>query len=146
MMVDPAVAASERPVILYDGVCGLCHRLNRFVLERDRHDRIRFASLQGDFGRAVLARHGRDAARLETVCVLVPLRPSDERLLAKSDAILFILRELGRGWRVAGALGILPRRLRDAVYDGVARHRYRLFGKLDACPLPEERYRRKFLG
>jgi len=145
-MAEPAVTTSERPVILYDGVCGLCHRLNRFVLERDRHDRIRFASLQSEFGRAALARHGRDAGRLETVCVLVPARASGERLLVKSDAVLFILRELGGGWKLAGALRILPRRLRDVGYDQVARHRYRVFGKLDACPLPEERYRRKFVG
>jgi predicted DCC family thiol-disulfide oxidoreductase YuxK len=138
--------AATRPIILYDGVCGLCNRLNQFVLKRDRHDRVRFAALQSAFGRAALQRHGRDAGALETVCVLVPGPPPGERLLVKSDAILFILRELGGGWRLAAALNVVPRVLRDLAYDQVARTRYRVFGKLDACPLPEERHRRKFIG
>ena len=119
-------------VLFYDGVCGLCDRIVRFVLRHDRRRRFRFAPLQGDFARATLARYGRDARQLDSVCVLI-----DGRLLEKSDAVCAILRDLGGVWRlVALPLRLLPRRLRDAGYDWFASRRYRWFGRFDECPLP----------
>ena len=133
------------PIILYDGVCGLCNRLNRFVLARDPAGRFRFAMLQGPVAGEILARHGRDPRDLDTLyLVLDPGRPS-ERLLRKSDAALWILRELGGGWRLTGALRIVPRAIRDLGYDLVARTRYRLFGRYDTCPVPDPRHRARFL-
>jgi predicted DCC family thiol-disulfide oxidoreductase YuxK len=141
----PRAAADAAPIILYDGVCGLCHRLNRFVLARDVAGRFRFAALQGALAREILARHGRDARDLDTLYLVLGHGRPDERLLRKSDAVLWILRELGGGWRAAGALGVLPGRLRDLGYDLVARARYRLFGRYETCPLPDPRYRARFL-
>jgi predicted DCC family thiol-disulfide oxidoreductase YuxK len=139
-------AAEGTPIILYDGVCGLCHRLTHFVLARDPAGRFRFAALQGALAREILARHGRDPRDLDTLyLVLGPGRP-DERLLRKSDAALRILGELGSPWWAASALRVVPRRLRDFGYDLVARTRYRLFGRYDTCPLPDPRHRARFLG
>ena len=140
----PSVTA-DAPVILYDGVCGLCNRLNRFVLARDRIGRFRFASLQSAIAAEMLGRHGRDPRDLDTLYViLAPGRP-DEHLLRKSDAVLRILGELGGVWRMSGVLRLVPRAIRDAGYDLVARTRYRLFGRFDACPLPDPRHRARFL-
>jgi predicted DCC family thiol-disulfide oxidoreductase YuxK len=138
-------AFEDGPIILYDGVCGLCHRLNRFVLARDAAARFRFAALQSPFAAEILTRHGRDPRDLDTVYLVLGLGRPDERLLRKSDAVLWILRELGWPWRMTAALCVLPRTLRDLGYDLVARTRYRLFGRYDACPLPEPRHRARFL-
>jgi predicted DCC family thiol-disulfide oxidoreductase YuxK len=133
------------PIILYDGVCGLCHRLNRFVLARDAAGRFRFAALQSPLAGEILARHGRDPRDLDTLYLVLGHGQADERLLRKSDAALWILRELGGPWRAAPALRVVPRRLRDLGYDLVARSRYRVFGRYDTCPLPDPRHRGRFL-
>jgi predicted DCC family thiol-disulfide oxidoreductase YuxK len=136
---------ADAPIILYDGVCGLCNRLNRFVLARDHTGRFRFAALQSPLAGAIIGRHGRDSRDLDTIyLVLDPGRPG-ERLLEKSDALLWILDELGGGWRLAGAFRVVPRAIRDLGYGLVARTRYRLFGRYDACPLPDPRHRTRFL-
>ena len=132
------------PIILYDGVCGLCNRLNQFLLKRDIHDRIRFASLQSEFAAKVLRRHGADPDDLDTVYVIEDYETPNERLLARSDAILDVVRELGGFWKIAGWGKILPRPIRDTLYKLVARNRYRVFGKYDTCMMPEPRYRKSF--
>jgi predicted DCC family thiol-disulfide oxidoreductase YuxK len=144
-MSDPSHAATEAPIILYDGVCGLCNRLNRLVLARDPSGRFRFAALQSALAGEILARHGRDPGDLDTLWVVLAHGRPGERLLAKSDAVLWILHELGGAWRAAGALRIVPRGMRDRGYDLVARTRYRLFGRSDACPLPDPVHRARFL-
>jgi predicted DCC family thiol-disulfide oxidoreductase YuxK len=143
--VSDARGPAEAPIILYDGVCGLCHRLVRFVLARDRAGRFRFAALQSDLVREILTRHGRDPRDLDTLYLVLGHGRSDERLLRKSDAALWILRALGGPWQAAGALHVVPRPLRDLGYDLVARTRYRIFGRYDACPLPDPRHRGRFL-
>jgi predicted DCC family thiol-disulfide oxidoreductase YuxK len=138
-------ASADAPIILYDGVCGLCHRLNRFVLARDPAGRFRFAALQSALAGEILARHGRDPQDLDTLYLVLGHGRADERLLRKSDAALWILRELGGPWRAASLLRVVPRALRDLGYDLVARTRYRLFGRYDACPIPDPRHRARFL-
>src|SRR5262249_51367927 len=149
-IASPASAVSETapggaPIILYDGVCGLCNRLNRFVLARDPVGHFRFAALQSALAGEILVRHGRDPRDLDTLyLVLAPGQP-EERLLRKSDAALWILCELGGGWRLTAALRVVPRPIRDLGYDLVARTRYRLFGRYDTCPAPDSRHRARFL-
>jgi predicted DCC family thiol-disulfide oxidoreductase YuxK len=130
-------------ILFYDGVCGLCSRLVRFLLARDRDGRLKFAPLQGSFASETLARHGHDPARLDTVYLLTALGTSEERVQRKSRAVLAALTMLPGAWRLAGALRIIPRFLLDAFYDAVARVRYRVFGRTDQCriPAPEERQR-----
>jgi len=135
----------SNPVILYDGVCGLCNRLVQFVLKRDKRDYFRFASLQNEFASSLLQKHGQDPHDLDTVYVVVDYGQPTERLLARSDAILFLLRQLGGIWKLASLGKLLPRITRDGIYKLVARNRYRVFGKYDACMLPEPEHRAKFL-
>ena len=135
----------SNPIVLYDGVCGLCNHLVQFLLKRDNHDRFRFASLQSEFTSRLLTRHGVDPHDLDTVYVLRNHDQSDETLLARSDAILYMLGQLGGVWSVAGVGSVLPRAFRDAVYKVVARNRYRVFGKHESCLLPEPKHRAKFL-
>ena len=133
-------------IVFYDGVCGLCNRLVQFLLKRDRHDRLRFASLQSDFASKVLGRHGIDPKDLDTVHVVENYEQTSERVLNRSDAILRAGRELGGMWAFAARLGcVVPRPLRNVFYRFVATNRYRVFGKYDTCMLPEPRHRAKFL-
>ena len=134
------------PIILYDGVCGLCNRLVQFLLKHDKQGRLRFASLQSDFAARVLQRHGIDTKDLDTLHVIENYEQPGERVLQRSDAILRAGRELGGFWSVSSAAGkVVPRPLRDVIYRFVARNRYRVFGKYDTCMLPEPNQRSRFL-
>ncbi|HEV7474021.1 MAG TPA: DCC1-like thiol-disulfide oxidoreductase family protein [Pyrinomonadaceae bacterium] len=136
---------NNHSIVFYDGVCGLCNHLVQFLLKRDAHDRFRFASLQSDFARNVLTRHGRDPHDLDTVYVVKDYNQSNEALLSHSDAILHMLNQLGGIWKLTGIGRVLPKVFRDAVYRTVARNRYRVFGKHESCMLPEPQHRQKFL-
>jgi predicted DCC family thiol-disulfide oxidoreductase YuxK len=134
------------PIILYDGVCGLCDRLVQFILKHDSLDRFRFASLQSHFAVQVLRRHGSVPEGLDTMYVVLDHTLPGERLASRSEAAVVVLRELGGGWSALGVtLRVLPEWLRNWGYSLVARNRYRVFGKYDSCPLPSEKDRRKFL-
>ena len=133
-------------IVLYDGICGLCNRMVQFLLKRDRQDQLQFASLQSDFAKIVLARHGLDAADLDTVQVVEHYDQPNERVLSRSDAILRAGIALGGFWRFAATVGrFLPRGLRDLFYRFVATNRYSVFGKYETCLLPEPNQRKKFL-
>ncbi|HKO61475.1 MAG TPA: DCC1-like thiol-disulfide oxidoreductase family protein [Pyrinomonadaceae bacterium] len=133
------------PIVLYDGVCGLCNRLNQFLLKRDHHDRLRFASLQSSLAESLTLRHGADSKDLDTVYVLVDHNRPTEHLLSRSDAIIYVLTQLGGAWKLMGAARIVPAALRNIAYNIVARNRYRVFGKHDSCMLPDPKNREKFL-
>ena len=151
-MSAPAALPSTPPapdelVVLYDGVCGLCNGLVKFVLPRDRRLRIRFAALQGAYAGAVLARHGivpPPGDPQSIVLVAHPGTPS-ERLYVRSEAALRIGRALSGAWRLVGLFRVVPRPLRDWVYDRVAKNRYRIFGRYDACPMPTPESRARFV-
>lgn len=137
--------SAGRHLILYDGVCGLCHRFVRFVLARDHRRRFRFTSVQSDCGRAVLAAHGEPSDGLETIRVAVDYESGSPRLLARAAAVLFVLDRLGRPWSLAAVFRVLPPGLSDRIYDRIAAHRYRLFGRYPACMIPDSDHRDRFL-
>jgi predicted DCC family thiol-disulfide oxidoreductase YuxK len=134
------------PILLYDGVCGLCNRFVQFTLRRDRSATFRFASLQSNLAAHVLARHSADPAALDTVYVVLNHELRYESLLSRSDAVHFVLKQLGGFPRAAAAaLQILPTFLRNAAYNTLAGHRYRIFGRSDTCILPDDQDRPRFL-
>ena len=134
------------PIILYDGVCGLCNRSVQFLLKHDKDGRLQFASLQSDFARKILARHGINPDQLDTLHVVVNYEQPDETILNRSNAVLRAGSELGGIWKTLAAIArIVPAPLRDLSYRLVARHRYRLFGKFETCMLPDPGQRSRFL-
>ncbi len=132
-------------LLLYDGVCGLCNRFNQFILRRDSRDQFRFASLQSILASDLLRCYGHDANRLDTVYVVASYGEPGERLYAKAHAVLFVLRTLGGVWGLARVCAFLPSWFLDLLYDFVATHRYRFFGRSDSCMLPEPWHRSKFI-
>lgn len=140
---ERADGSSARPErIFYDGSCGLCHRAVRFVIARDPDGRrFRYASLQGTTFAALVSEERR-AGLPDSIVVLT----EDGRLLIRSDAFIHILRRLGGFWRfVAEIIGIVPRVIRDGMYDFIARVRYRIFGRrVEVCPVTPAELRARF--
>ena len=132
-------------LVLYDGVCGLCNRAVQAILRRDRAGLFLFASLQGEPGRRALEHHGLLDGLPDSIVLLVDQGKPGERVLLRSAAVLFIAGELGGLWSIFRLLGWLPVSFRDRLYDRVARNRYRWFGRMDSCPVPQNRYRDRFL-
>jgi predicted DCC family thiol-disulfide oxidoreductase YuxK len=138
---DATIPAVDGPVVLYDGTCGLCDRSVQLILRHDRRGRFRFAALQSDIGRALLERHGLAVDALDTV-VLV----EDGRAFVKSRAALGIARWMDAPWPALRVLAVIPRPVRDFLYDRLAKNRYRIFGRVDACMLPPPEVRARFLS
>lgn len=134
-----------RHLLLYDGVCGLCNWLVQVVLDHDPGGRFHYAALQSDTARDTLARYGASAAALDSVYVIENYRDAAPRLLSRGEAALFLFRHFGGAWRVLNVLRVLPSPVLDWGYRLVARHRYRLFGKYDTCPLPDPAVRARFI-
>jgi predicted DCC family thiol-disulfide oxidoreductase YuxK len=133
------------PVLLYDGLCGFCDRTVQFILARDPGGIMRFAPLQGEFAGDVLRRHPALQGVDSLVWADASEQPKAAHPLVRTDAILAIADYLGWPWRAAGIFRIVPRFLRDWAYDLFARHRYQLFGRYDACPLPSLNTRARFI-
>jgi predicted DCC family thiol-disulfide oxidoreductase YuxK len=127
------------PVVLYDGECGLCHRSVKFLLARDG-GQLYYAPLQGETAQALRAKHPQIPRTLESV-VLV----DRDRVHLRSKAFLYGAKYLTRPWRFAYALRWLPAFLLDLGYRLIARARYRIWGKYEACRLPTTDERAKLL-
>lgn len=150
-----------RLLVIYDGQCGLCNRSVRWFLQRDRGDRLRFVAYESPKIAGLLERHGMSANVAErnstvrpepvpgvpgTILVVQDAGGLTERMLIRSDAVLAILRELPWPWPAMGkALGWIPRPLRDLGYRIIARWRYRIWGRLESCPVPTAEERTRFL-
>ena len=129
-------------VLLYDGTCGFCAASVQFVLRHERRATLRFATLEGPLGEGARRSH----PELAGVDSVVWVEPARGRVLVRSDAALAVAAYLGGPWRALAALGrLVPRRLRDAVYDLIARNRYRIAGRVEACPVPTPEQRGRFI-
>ena len=129
------------PLLLYDGVCALCNAAVTFVLKWDGSRTVRFAPLQGETAARVLAERPGLAGIDSMIWV-----DADGRAFTRSAAALAIARHVGGGWATLAALArIIPTGLRDAIYDLVARMRYRVFGRYDVCTVPPTEHRARFL-
>jgi len=132
-------------LLFYDGVCGLCDRLVHFLLARDRAGRIRFAQLQGELAKRELSSRGYNPADLDSVFVIADWQSNRPRVLTRSRAVLYALAQLGGPWRLLARIGrVVPAVIADVVYVFIARRRYRLFGRFDACPVPRPEWRNRF--
>jgi len=144
-LLDPNVVSSkvfstdQRPVILFDGVCNMCNNAVNLALDWDPKGKLRFSALQSDVGRSLLEANGRKADDISSI-VLV----TKDGAFVKSDAVLKITEELTPlsllPLKPAAVLGrfIVPKFLRDVIYDGVADNRYQLMGKRTECRLDDD--------
>ena len=147
-MTDEGAQRAAGPgahLVLYDGVCGLCSRVVQFLLEHDRRAVFSFAQLQGPAGRLMVARWGGDPDELTSFYVCADYGTPAARVFTRSDAALFVTRQLGWPWKVLAVASVVPKALRDALYHLVARIRYRVFGRHDQCLVPRPEQRSRFV-
>lgn len=142
---EGASGAEGAHLVLYDGVCGLCSRLLQFLLEHDHRAVFTFASLQSAIGRGMVERWGGNPHELTSFYVLANYRTDHARIFSRSGAAIFVAGELGWPWKVAVLLRLLPTAILDRVYDVVARHRYRVFGRHEQCLTPRPEFRGRFV-
>ena len=142
---QPPSAPEGEHLILYDGVCGLCNRLLRFLLRHDHRHVFRFASLQSSVGQAIVQRNGGDPGQLTSLYLVADYQKAAERAFTRSEAALFVAEHLGWPWKAARWLRFVPKGIRDRAYDLVARTRYRLFGRYDRCLMPDPEFRSRFI-
>lgn len=127
-------------IIFFDGVCNLCNGLVKFIIKADRSRQIRFSPLQSEAARDRLKNIGINADELSSVAYI-----TNGKIYYKSAAILHILNDTGGIWRAFYPFILLPRFIRDALYDFVAAHRYKIFGRRESCMIPDENVSGRFL-
>lgn len=130
----------QEKVLLFDGVCNLCTWSVQFILRHDQRGRIMFASLQSKAAQRILNTFHRDSANFDSVLYI-----KHGEIYERSDAALEVIKEFHPAWQLLLIFKILPRPLRDAMYDCVAQYRYKVFGKRDMCYVPGEDISYRFL-
>ncbi|MGE0141807.1 MAG: thiol-disulfide oxidoreductase DCC family protein [Planctomycetota bacterium] len=141
---DPPAARSVHPIVLFDGQCNLCSASVQWILRRDRRARFRFASLQSRAGSAAVAAAGHRGSIPDSL-VLIDAARDRPRIRFRSSAVLGIASHLGFPWSLAVVGYVIPRVLRDAAYDFIARRRLRWFGSRATCWVPTKELRSRFL-
>jgi predicted DCC family thiol-disulfide oxidoreductase YuxK len=134
------VVMAREPLILFDGVCNLCNAWVRFVIRHDPAGVFRFAAQQSPTGQAIIEDHLRGTAQLSSVILI-----EDNATYTESEAVLRVLAQLHPPWSWISLLRFIPRRVRDACYRFVVRHRHRWFGRTEVCQLPPADMRSRFI-
>lgn len=141
MTAEDAIANSDdHPVLLFDGTCNLCNGSIQFIIPRDPDGRLRFAPLQSELGHRVREATGLSTDDLETV-VLV----DDGKAYTKSDAAIRVGERLGGSYRLLSLGRLVPRGIRDRIYDIVAANRYDWFGRKNQCLVPDDDVSSRFI-
>ena len=131
----------DHPIIVFDGHCALCSAWARFVLRHDRRALYRLLAAQSALGQALYRHFELDPTDFETNLLIV-----DGRLYVKSEGSIRMAEGLGWPWALAGAFRLLPLGLRDRLYEWVAHHRFKWFGRNESCFLPQPQDRKRFLA
>ncbi|MEZ4810858.1 MAG: DCC1-like thiol-disulfide oxidoreductase family protein [Allomuricauda sp.] len=131
-----------KKIILFDGVCNLCNGTVQSIIKRDKRDIFRYATLQSEISQKLVAERHIDTSQVDSIILIEP----GVAYFIKSDAALQIAQDFGGLWKGLALFTWIPRGFRDALYDFVARNRYKWFGKKEACMIPTPELQAKFLG
>lgn len=126
-------------IILFDGICNLCNGSVQFILKKDPDGHFNFASLQGKVGKRLLNDYGIDENSDSFILI------QDDGWYNKSNAALHVCKDMKGFLKLLYVFRFIPRPIRDAVYDVVAKNRYRWFGKRDSCMMPTPKFKDRFL-
>lgn len=127
---------------MFDGVCNLCNGAIQFIIKRDKKDSFRYAALQSDTGLRLVSERGIDTTKVDSFILIEP----GVAYFVKSDAALRIGQQFGGLWKALTIFTWIPRTFRNAIYDLVAKNRYKWFGRKDSCMIPTPELQAKFLG
>jgi|SRR5690554_4088441 len=127
-------------IILFDGVCNLCNGAINYVIKRDPNNVFKFAALQSEIGQELTAKFKIDGSKVDSIILI-----DGDKHYEKSTAALYIAKHLSGAYPLLFGFIIVPKFIRNAVYDYVARNRYKWFGKKDKCMIPTAELKNKFL-
>lgn len=130
----------ETKIILFDGVCNLCNGAINFIIKHDPKALFKFASLQGETGQRLLKKHQINSAETDSIVLI-----EGDTVSVKSSAALRIAKYLNKGYPLLFGFMIVPKFIRNAVYDYIARNRYKWFGKKESCMIPTPELKSRFL-
>ena len=140
MKNSPKNINPSESIILFDGVCNLCNDYINFIIKRTKPGSLKFGTLQSKSGQELLEKNGLSKKNLDTVVLI-----ENGNLYTKSDVALKVAAKMNSGWKVFRVGYILPKFLRDKIYDIVSNNRYRWFGKKDQCMIPTPELKKLFL-
>jgi len=139
----------NKPIILFDGVCNFCNGLVNFIIRQDKKNIFLFAPLQSERGKKLLDQYGIDWKNNDSFVLIENTGPNDsvrqDKAYEKSNAALRIAAKLPWYWKWSQIFWILPKPIRDGIYNIIAKNRYKWFGKKEKCMIPTEQVRGKFL-
>lgn len=128
-------------IILFDGVCNLCNSSVQYIIKRDKSNAYRFAALQSEIGKKLVEQRGIDNSQIDSIILIEP----GVAYYIKSTAALKIAQSFGGVWQLTSVFEWIPEKIRDWVYDYIAKNRYKWYGKKDACMIPTPELKSKFL-
>jgi len=131
---------SDKKIVLFDGVCNLCSNSVQFILKRDKKQQFLFGSLQGKYGQEMLKKYQLPANEFNSFLLI-----EGDILYTKSSGALRMLKHIGGWWSLLYAFIIVPKFIRDGIYNWIAKNRYKWFGKMNECWLPRPEWKARFL-
>ncbi len=131
----------QQHIILFDGVCNLCNAAVQFVVRHDKKKLFVFASLQSEVGKQLLSEHILPGSDLRTFILI-----EHNKLYSRSSAALKVSKKLSGIWPVLYVFILVPPFIRDAIYNFIAKNRYRWFGKKEECMIPTPELKARFLN
>lgn len=131
---------NNKKVILFDGVCNLCNSAVNLVIDKDSNDIFRFAALQSDIGMSLCNQHDINPDETDSIILI-----EGDKVAIKSTAALRIAKSLSGGYPLLYGFIILPKFIRDSVYNFIAKNRYKWYGKRESCRMPTPELQKKFL-
>ncbi|SMG47540.1 thiol-disulfide oxidoreductase DCC family protein [Arenibacter troitsensis] len=131
----------DNKIILFDGVCNLCNSSVQYVIKRDKGNVYRFAALQSEIGKKLVEERGIDTSQIDSIILIEP----GVAYYTKSTAALKIAQSFGGVWQLASVFEWIPEKIRNWVYDYIAKNRYKWYGRKDACMIPTPELKSKFL-
>lgn len=132
--------STAEQIILFDGVCNFCNGSVNFLIKRDSKGIFKYAPLQSEIGQNIIAKYNIP----ETVDSIILLK--ENNIYIKSNAVIEIIKELKWYWKMLIIVKILPKKFRDLLYDVIANNRYKWFGKMDSCMIPDENVKSRFIS
>ena len=130
----------QKSILLFDGICNLCNASVLFIIKRDTHEQFLFASLQSDAAKNILLQYNMKNYSLNSLVLI-----QEGKVFQKSTAVLKICQKLGWPWKFFYIFSVIPRTMRDHIYNFIAGHRYRWFGKKESCVMMVPKYKNRFI-
>lgn len=140
-MMEVSELPRDKKIIVFDGICNLCDRTVQYIIKHDRNDVFRFVARQSQLGQKLLKHIGIDEKHSDSIILYEPGRA----YFYKSDAAFEIAKNLGGIFTAASFFAMIPKSVRNRVYDHIARNRYKTYGKRDQCAIPTPELATKFL-